>query len=93
MTPHPHRPLPERSSLQTSAILLIVIGFFCGGMLPAIFGIIALVQIDTDPYSAQKMNKVGWILFAVLLALALIGVILYFVLFAGLFGMAFLVGG
>ena len=91
----PIQPLPERQSLQNSAILLIVLGFVCGGTLPAIFGIIALVQIDTDPYSAQKMNKVGWIIFWVMLALMVLLVVGYFlftVLIFGVTALPFLVG-
>src|SRR5699024_8564838 len=59
MTTQPAGPLPDRSSLQTHAIILIVLGFLCGVGLPADFGIIALVQMDSDPYSDQRMNKVG----------------------------------
>ena len=42
-------PAPDRGSIQTSAILLIVLGFLCGGWIPTIFGIIALVQMESDP--------------------------------------------
>lgn len=34
-------PAPDRGSIQTSAILLIVLGFLCGGWIPTIFGITA----------------------------------------------------
>lgn len=93
---HPQGPLPERRSLQNSAILLIVLGFVCGGTLPAIFGIIALVQIDSDPYSAQKMNKVGWILFWVMLGLVVLFLLAYVLFAVLLFGIAtvpFMAGG
>lgn len=95
MTAQPPAPLPDRSSLQTSAILLIVAGFLCGGTIPAIFGIIALVQMDTDPFTAQKMNKVGWIVFWVMLGLILllvIGYLLVSVLMVGVMTIPFLVG-
>ncbi|ATG54911.1 hypothetical protein CFK41_09150 [Brachybacterium ginsengisoli] len=84
MTYPPQRPLPDRSALQNSAIILIVLGFVCGGTIPAIFGIIALVQMDTDPYTAQKMNKVGWILFWVMLGIIVLSIVAYLV-FTGLF--------
>lgn len=76
----PGQPSPDRGSIQTSAILLIVAGFLCGGTIPAIFGIIALVQMDTDPRSARQMNKVGWILFWVFFGLIILFVIAYFVI-------------
>ncbi|MGO1284856.1 MAG: hypothetical protein ACTHWF_05220 [Brachybacterium sp.] len=96
MSYHPQGPLPDRSSLQTSAIILIVIGFLCGGGLPGIFGIIALVQMDSDPYTAQKMNKVGWILFWVMVGLGVLFIIVYVVFLVLIFGVAtlpFLMGG
>lgn len=89
-------PVPDRSSMQTSAILLIVLGFFCGGTLPAIFGIIALVQMDSDPYTAQKMNKIGWILFWVMLGLIVLFVIAYLlimVLMVGVVSLPIIMGG
>ncbi|WP_299303378.1 hypothetical protein [uncultured Brachybacterium sp.] len=96
MSYHPQGPLPDRSKLQSSAIILIVVGFLCGGTIPAIFGIIALVQMDSDPYSAQKMNKIGWILFWVMLALIVLFIIVYVVFMVLIFGVAtlpFLMGG
>ncbi len=95
MTTQPASPLPDRSSLQTHAIILIVLGFLCGVGLPAIFGIIALVQMDSDPYSAQRMNKVGWIVFWVMLGLIVLAAIAYvgfFVLIMGMATLPFLMG-
>lgn len=89
-------PLKDRGSLQTSAIILIAVGFLCGGTIPAIFGVIALVQLDTDPYMAQKMNKVGWIIFWVTFALIILFLVVYVVFMVIIFGVAtmpFLMGG
>ena len=88
MSYQPQGPLPDRSSLQNSAIFLIVAGFLCGGTVPAIFGIISLVQLDSDPYTAQKMNKVGWIIFWVMLALIVLFIIVYVVFMVLIFGVA-----
>src|SRR5699024_9940836 len=75
--------------------ILIVLGFLCGVGLPAVFGIIALVQMDSDPYSAQRMNKVGWIVFWAMLGLLVLFIIAY-VLFilrlVGAFSLPFLRG-
>ncbi|MGO3505330.1 hypothetical protein [Brachybacterium tyrofermentans] len=81
---------PDRGSIQTSAIWLIVVGFLCGGTIPAIFGIIALVQLNADPRQAQQMNKVGWIIFWVLLGVALLIALAYVVFMVLAFGLAFL---
>lgn len=96
MSSQPLGPLPDRSSLQTNAILLIVLGFLCGGTIPAIFGIIALVQIDNDPSNAQKMNKVGWIVFWAMLGLIVLiflGALLMNALMIGMFTLPILMGG
>ncbi|ATG52138.1 hypothetical protein CFK38_11850 [Brachybacterium vulturis] len=96
MTSQPAGPLPDRSSLQTSAIILIVVGLLCGGMIPAIFGIIALVQMDSDPTTAQKMNKVGWIIFWVMLALMVliaVGALLVNLLVIGVVSLPVIMGG
>lgn len=88
MSHHPQPAAPDQSSIQTSAIILIVVGFLCGAMIPAIFGIIALVQMNTDPASARTMNKVGWIIFWVILGLGILAVIAYVVFFVVVFGLA-----
>ncbi|MDN5820252.1 MAG: hypothetical protein L0H74_05225 [Brachybacterium sp.] len=96
MTFQPSEPLPDRSSLQTSAIILIVVGFLCGGTIPAVFGIISLVQLDSDPYTAKKMNKIGWIVFWVMLGLLIlfaIAYVLFFVVMLGAFTLPFMTGG
>ena len=71
-------PPPDRSSIQNRAILLIVAGALCAGMIPAIFGIIALVQMDTDPQSARTMNKVGMILLIIIGAIFVITMVISF---------------
>lgn len=78
---------PDRGSIQTSAIILIIVGFLCGGMIPAIFGIIALAQLDSNPHSARQMNKVGWIIAVILIALSLLA-LLASVLIPVIFGVA-----
>ena len=78
----------DRKAIQNNAILLIVLGLLCGGTLPAIFGIIALVQLDTNPSSAQTMNKVGWIIFWVTLGLIVLFFVFYIVVFVLIMGVA-----
>ncbi len=81
-----YQPVPDRGSIQTSAILLIVFGFLCAGWIPAIFGIIALAQMTSDPSSARTMNKVGWILLWVILGLIVLAVVAYLVFGIALLG-------
>ncbi|WP_114854732.1 DUF4190 domain-containing protein [Brachybacterium sp. YJGR34] len=84
-------PFVDKDALRTNAIILTVVGFLCGGTIPAIFGIIALVQLDTNPASAQSMAKVGWIIFWVLLAVGILFAVLWLLLFGGMMALPFLV--
>lgn len=72
----PRTPEPLRSQITNSAIGVLVVGFLCGGTIPAILGIIALTQVDTNPQSAQTLNKVGWIL-CIVFAVLIIGMMLF----------------
>lgn len=90
MTPPTLQAVPDRQKLQTHAILLIVFGALCGSMIPSIFGIIALVQLDTNPDSARTMNKVGWIILWVCIGLIVLAILAYVLLLGGIFGAAIL---
>lgn len=82
-------PVHDRSSIQTHAIILIVIGALCGAMIPMIFGIIALAQLDSDPDSARRMNRIGWIVCLIIASFGLL-VILAMFLIPAIFGVALL---
>ncbi|MGO1390483.1 hypothetical protein [Brachybacterium alimentarium] len=85
----------DRGSLQTSAIMLIVVGFLCGAMIPSVFGIIALVQLDSDSRSARQMTKIGWLIFWVLLGIGvlfIVGWLLVSLLMFGAVALPFVVG-
>lgn len=86
MTPPSLQPAPDRSTLQTHAIILIVLGALCGSFLPSIFGIIALVQLDTNPASARTMNKVGWIILVIGAVLIVLAIVFYLLVMGGIFG-------
>ncbi|UEJ83248.1 hypothetical protein Bra3105_02675 [Brachybacterium halotolerans subsp. kimchii] len=66
--PTPPVQYPERQSLQTQAIVQIVIGAMCGAMIPSILGIIALVKLD-EPTTARALVKWGWISMIIIAAL------------------------
>lgn len=69
--PTPPVQYPDRQSLQTQAIVQIVIGALCGAMIPAILGIIALVKLD-EPSTARALVKWGWISMIIVVALILV---------------------
>ena len=72
-------PAHDRSSIQTNAIILIVIGALCGAMIPMIFGVIALTQLDSDPESARRMNRTGWIVCVIIASIVLLMILAMFV--------------
>src|SRR5699024_12834934 len=83
-------PAPDRSSIQTNAIILIVVGVMCGGMVPMVFGIIALTQLDSDPESARRTNKIGWSVFAATIGFSVPMLVLSFAPVPVFFGVALL---
>ncbi|MBO1753617.1 DUF4190 domain-containing protein [Allobranchiibius sp. CTAmp26] len=85
-------PSPQGNGNNTSAIVLTVasglaIFFCCGAGLPSlIMGIIALTKQAADPAGAARLAKIGWIVFGVLVALAVIA-------FVGLIALGTFAGG
>ncbi|WP_152353012.1 hypothetical protein [Brachybacterium subflavum] len=69
--PTPPVQYPERQSLQTQAIVQIVIGAVCGALIPSILGIIALVKLD-EPTTARALVKWGWISLIIIAALIVV---------------------
>ncbi len=63
-----------------SAIALIVVGALCTSLIGSIFGIIALVQEKSDPESARRMLKIGWIITLCFAAFTLIILAISFLL-------------
>jgi hypothetical protein len=62
-----------------STIALTVVSgiatFFCFGIPSLILGIIALTKVSTDIEQTKRLTKIGWIVFAVLGGLAVLGFI------------------
>jgi len=63
-----------------SAIVLVVLSILtlCNPLTLAslVFGIIALTKSSTDPEGSRHMTKIGWIVFAVVWVLAILGFVL-----------------
>ena len=69
---------------NTSAIVLtilsgiVTVSCCIPGIVPLILGIMALTKNSTDPEGSRRLTKWGWIAFAIGIALAVIGVIVFF---------------
>ncbi|WP_119724705.1 hypothetical protein [Brachybacterium endophyticum] len=83
---------PERSSLQTQSIVLIVVGALCGGMIPTILGIIALVQLD-QPTTARSLVRWGWISLIIIAALIVLFLVASFLVPSLMIGLMFWADG
>ena len=78
-TPYAYAP---PSPPNTSAIVLTVVsgltvatGYCCPiGVVPLILGILGLTNHTADPEGAARLTRIGWIVYAALLAIVLVGV-------------------
>lgn len=70
-------PQPTNVSALILTILSGILALSCyctiPGVVGLIFGILGLTKQSTDPAEAARMTKYGWIAFAALMALSLIG--------------------
>lgn len=71
-------------SIKKNALIAMIVGFLCGGMIPGVLGLLGYLKADTEPVTAKKFTKWAWIAFAIIWVLSIIGIILYFVLIATL---------
>lgn len=82
--PYPYAP---PAPVNTSAIVLIVLssltiftGYCCYIGIPGlVLGILGVTKNSTDPEGAAKLTKIGWITFAALTAVTLIGIAIFVV--------------
>lgn len=75
-------PPPQNTSALVLTIMSGIVTVSCclPGIVPLILGIVALTKNATDPEGSRRLTKWGWIAFGVGIALAVIGVIVFFVI-------------
>ena len=75
---------------NTSAIILTILSALslCNILAvgPLVLGIIALTKNSTDPAQSRRLTKIGWIVFAAIWAVGILGIIAYIVFFVALAG-------
>lgn len=69
-------------AIKKNALIAMIVGFVCGGVLPGVLGLLGYLKADTEPQTARKFTKWSWIAFAICWAIALIVLILYIVVIA-----------
>jgi hypothetical protein len=64
-------PAPN-ADIKKKALIAMIVGFVCGGVIPGVFGLIGYLKGDTEPATAQKFTKWAWIAFAIIWGLNII---------------------
>ena len=74
-------PVPNAASekIKKNALIAMIVGFVCGGVLPGVLGLLGYLKADQEPETARKFTKWAWIVFAICWVIAIIVIILYVV--------------
>lgn len=74
-------PVPNAASekIKKNALIAMIVGFVCGGVLPGVLGLLGYLKADQEPETARKFTKWAWIVFAICWVLAIILIIIYVV--------------
>ncbi|GAA1721708.1 hypothetical protein [Brachybacterium phenoliresistens] len=75
-------PSADIESIKKKALIVTIVGFVCGGVLPGILGLLGYLKADTEPLTAQKFTKWAWIVLVICWVLAIILIIVQVVLVA-----------
>lgn len=62
----------ERERIKKNALIAMIVGFVCGGLLPGIFGLLGYLKADTEPETARKFTKWAWIVFIIMWVLMIL---------------------
>ena len=75
-------PVPNAASekIKKNALIAMIVGFVCGGVLPGVLGLLGYLKADQEPETARKFTKWAWIVFAIVLVLSAIGMTTSYVL-------------
>ncbi|MCL6423006.1 hypothetical protein Bequi_06320 [Brachybacterium sp. JHP9] len=79
--PAPQTPVPGagNETIKKNALIAMIVGFLCGGVIPGIFGLLGYLKADQEPETARKFTKWAWIALIIMWVLTIIFVIIYFV--------------
>ena len=71
---------------ETSTIVLLILSFIGGQFIPTILAIVSLIKglKGADTIKANKLTKIGWILYIVGIVLTIFLCVAYFALFANM---------
>lgn len=58
--------------VKQNALIAMIVGFLCGGMIPGILGLLGYLKADTETATAKKLTKWAWISFGIMWALMIL---------------------
>ena len=58
--------------VKQNALIAMIVGFLCGGMIPGILGLLGYLKADTETETAKKFTKWAWIAFGIMWALMIL---------------------
>ena len=67
----------DAEKIKKNALIAMIVGFVCGGILPGILGLLGYLKADEEPETARKFTKWAWIVFAICWVLAIIFIVIY----------------
>lgn len=70
------------ANIKKRALIAMIVGFVCGGVVPGIFGLLGYLKAETEPETAKKFTKWAWIVFIILWVVYIILIIVYIVIIA-----------
>ncbi|MDO5662559.1 MAG: hypothetical protein Q4G40_07690 [Brachybacterium sp.] len=59
-------------TLKRNALILTIVGFLCGGVIPGVLGLVSFLQADTNPDLSRKIIKWTVIIWVALIVIGII---------------------
>jgi len=76
----------DAEKIKKNALIAMIVGFVCGGILPGILGLLGYLKADEEPETARKFTKWSWIVFAICWVIAILAIIAYVIFIAVVVG-------
>lgn len=62
--------------VKQNALIAMIVGFLCGGMIPGILGLLGYLKADTETETAKKFTKWAWIAFGIMWVLNILWIVI-----------------
>ena len=78
MTEYQNQPAanPANAAIKKNALIAMIVGFLCGGVIPGVLGLLGYLKADTEPETAKMFTKWAWIVFAIIWVLNILWIVI-----------------